>query len=249
MKNIFNKFMALLFIAVLCVMVTGCVFVPVPTVNNESTSQATALTYSLTYYYNIDYTITNGDYVSTATRQALNSFGKPQSITPASAVAETYTEIPEFENNAKGTDPICILLPDLDISKYRICSWKDAETGLTTGWYRIIGGPIYGMMTDEVVTYDIDSSGNLTQYKTVNLGKYDALELNESRLENLRKTFSNRVSKTIGTKQTYQYSYTTTSQTPFRMFTDTQDRLVITTTIALEQNGRTLDVDLYAVVS
>ena len=179
----------------------------------------------------------------------MNSFGKNELITPATPIVETYTEIPEFENNAKGTDPICILLPDLDISKYRICAWRDTETGLTTsGWYRIIGGPVEGMMTDELVRYDVDPSGSITQYETVNLGKYDALGIDESRLENLSNIFSNAIYKAIGTKLFYQFSYTTTSQTTFRVFTDSQDRVVITTTIKMEQEGKTVKADLYAVV-
>lgn len=238
---------------ILCIailVICGCSMKPVQTEPSETSPQEPALSYSLTYYYSIDYNMVNGDYVSQEIRQLLNSLGKPEDITPATPVTEVYTEIPEFENNAKGTDPVCILLPDLDISKYRICSWQDAETGLTTsGWYRIIGGPIYGMMTDELVTYDVDSSGNITQYKTVNLGKYDDLGLDETRLENLRSSFSDAISKEIGTKMFYQYSYTTASQTTFRIFTDTQGRIIIATTIELEQNGRLLEVDLYAVVS
>lgn len=228
----------------------GCSIEPVQTEPVTTSPAAPALSYSLTYYYNIEYTKANGDYVSPEIQQLLNSLGKPERITPATAVTEVYTEIPEFENNAKGTDPVCILLPDLDISKYRICSWQDAKTRVTTsGWYRIIGGPTYGMMTDELVTYDVDSSGNITQYMTVNLGKYDDLGLDESKLESLRQTFGSAISEAIGSKQFYQYFYTTTSQTPFRVFTDTQGRLIIATAIELTQNGKLLVVDLFAVVN
>lgn len=241
-----KKLITLALAVVLCVVIAGCVSEPTQTGDSGASSHEPELSYSLTYYYNI----TSYEYVSANTRQLLNSFGEVQSITPATAVVETYTEIPEFENNAKGTDPICILLPDLDISKYRICSLRDTKTNLTTsGWYRIIGGPIRGMMTDELVSYDVDSSGNITQYETVNLGKYDDLGLDESKFEDLSKAFENAISKAIGAKQFYQYSYTTTSQTTFRVFTDTQDRIIITTTIELDQDSRTLDVDLYAVVS
>lgn len=239
-------FMLCIAILVIC----GYSMKPVQTEPSKTSPQEPALSYSLTYYYNIDYTMANGDYVSQEIRQLLNNLGKPEHITSATPVTEVYTEIPKFENNAKGTDPICILLPDLDISKYRICSWRDTETGVTTsGWCRIIGGPIHGMMTDEYVSYDVDSSGIITQYKTANLGKYDDLGLDESKLENLGNRFADAISKEIGSNIFYQYSYTSTSQTTFRVFTDTKGRIVITTTIELEQNGRLLEVDLYAVVS
>ena len=238
----------ILFISIFAI--CGCSVKPVQKEQGQASLQKPALSYSLTYYYNIVYSRSNGDFVSPEIRQLLNGFGKPEQITPATPAVEVYTDIPEFENNAKGTDPVCILLPDLDLSKYRVCSWRDAETGITTsGWYRIIGGPIYGMMTDELVSYDVDSSGNVTQYKTVNLGKYDDLGLDESRLENLGRRFSDAISGAIGTKQFYQYYYTTASQTTFRVFTDDHGRIVIATTIELEQNGRLLEVDLYAVVS
>lgn len=248
MRKVLNRFIFLT--AVVCVVITGCVAKPVQTEHNENFSQEPALSYSLTYYYNIDYTMANGDNISQENRQLLNCFGKPEKFTPATSVTEIHTEIPEFENNAKGTDPICILLPDLDISKYRICSWRDTETGVTTsGWCRIIGGPTYGMMTDEYVAYDVESSGVITQYKTVNLGKYDDLGLDETKLENLGNRFADTISKEIGSKKFYQYTYTSTSQTTFRVFTDTQGRIIITTTIELEQNGKLLEVDLYAVVN
>lgn len=250
MRKILNRFIFVFLTFVLCIVMTGCIAKPVQPEHGETSSQEPALSYSLTYYYNIYYTRANGDYVSQENRELLNGFGKSEQFTPATAVTEIYTEIPKFENNAKGTDPICILLPDLDISKYRICSWRDTETGITTsGWCRMIGGPTYEMMTDEYVTYDVDSSGNITQYKTVNLGKYDNLGLDESKLEDLGKRFSDTISKEIGSKKFYQYTYTSTSQTTFRVFTDTQDKIIITTTIELEKNGKLLEVNLYAVVN
>lgn len=250
MRKVHNRLVFLCLTTVLCVVITGCIAKPLPTEHSETPSQEPALSYSLTYYYNIYFTRASGDYVSQENLQLLNNFGKSENITPATPVTETHTNIPKFENNAKGTDPICILLPDLDISKYRICSWRDTETGVTTsGWCRIIGGPIHGMMTDEYITYDVDASGMITQYKTVNLGKYDDLGLDESKLENLGNNFADRISKEIGSKKFYQYTYTSTSQTTFRVFTDIQGRIIITTTIELEQNGKTLEIHLYAVVS
>lgn len=249
MRKVINRFVFSFLSVVLCVAITGCIAKPVQTEQDENSSQEPALSYSLTYYYNIEFSRKNGDYVSPEIRQALNSFGKPEKIIPATSETKIYTDIPEFENNAKGTDPICDLLPDLDISKYRISSWRDTETGETTsGWCRIIGGPTYGMMTDEYITYDVDPSGKIIQYKTVNLGKYDDLGLDGSKFENLGNSFTDMISKEIGSQMFYQYTYTSTSQTTFRVFTDTQGRIIITTTIELEQNGRLLDVDLYAVV-
>lgn len=227
--------------------VSGCGSQPVQT---PPVTENPSLTYSLNYYHNIDFDRGNGDYVSEEIQQILDAFGASEYFIPAPAETQTYTDIPAFENNAKGTDPICILMPELDISKYRSCSQKDEITGSEiSGWYRILGGPVNGMMTDEFITYDLDESGNVTQYQTVNLGKYDALGLDETTMENLGTTFSNAISEQIGSKTSYQYYFTTASQTAFRVFTDTQDRVIITTTVTLTQDRGLLNVDLYAVVN
>lgn len=249
MKTVCCKLVLFVLIVALGIATTGCASKQTEPENNENFQQGPVSKYSIEYYYNIEFNLVNGEYVSQEILQLLKGFAKPEYITPANPVVEVYTEIPEFENNAKGTDPISILLPDLDISKYRVCSWRDTKTGkVTSGRYRIIGGQTYGMMTDELVTYDVDGSQHITQYKTVNLGKYDELGLDESRLENLRIGFSEMISEKIGASIFYQYFYTTTSQTPFRIFTDTKGRIIIATTIALEQSAKTLKVDLYGVV-
>ena len=50
--------------------------------------------------------------------QKLGDFGAPLSFWPADPTIEIIEEIPEIENNAKDTDPIAIVLPNLDLSKY-----------------------------------------------------------------------------------------------------------------------------------
>lgn len=250
MKTVYSKLLVFILTVSICIAAVGCASKQTLPEPSENTTQTPALKYSLEYYFNISFSLTNGDYVSQDILQLLKGFAKAEYITPATPAVEVYTEIPEIENNAKGTDPVSYLLPDLDLSKYRTCAWRDAETGVeTSGWYRMIGGQTYGMMTDELVAYDVDASQNITQYKTVNLGKYDALGLDESRLESLRIEFSQTISEEIGAKMFYQYYYTTTSQTPFRIYTDANERIIIATTITLEQNAKPLQVDLFAVVS
>lgn len=247
MKKALYRVISCLMAATLAWTATGCVSEPVPT---APATKAPDLTYSVAYYHNIDYTRENRDYVSDEIQQILSGFGESEYFIPAPADTQTHSEIPEFENNAKGTDPICLLLPELDISKYRVCSEKDAQTGEEiSGWYRIIGSSDSAMMTDEFITYDLDASGNVTRYQTVNLGKYDALGLDETKLENLGSTFSNVISREIGSKATYQYYCQTASQTNFRVFTDTEGKVIITTTITLTQDGKPLNVDLYAAVT
>ena len=230
--------------AVILVLLSSCGVEPVKSEDNKSTTSKT--NYTLTYSYCI-----KGDvYVSQETRQLFDSFGKSEYIIPATPTTETYTEIPKAENNAKGYDPYYYVMPELNLAIYgNTHSWKDYEAGMTIyANYRMVGGRISGAATDELLKVYVDSQGNIVQYDTVNFGKYDALNLDESKFEGLCSMFDSAIYKAIGTKQFYQYAAVASSPTIFRVFTDTNGRVVITTTISLEQDGRLIEADLYAVV-
>lgn len=213
---------------------------------SESTATQVSYNYALTYHYCI-----KGDvYVSQETRQLFDSFGESAYIIPAESRTETYTEIPKAENNAKGYDPYYYVMPELNLDIYgNTHSWKDHELGMTIyANYRMVGGRISGAATDELLKVYVDSQGNIVQYDTVNFGKYDALNLDESKFEGLCSMFDSAIYKAIGTKQFYQFAAVASSPTNFRVFTDTDGRVVITTTISLERDGRIIEADLYAVV-
>ena len=232
----------LLLLAAVFALLSGCSTGLEKSDGGGNAHQDGGASYSLSY----GWCITGDVYVSEETRQLLNKLGQTQYIVPATPVTEVYTEIPEFENNASGTDPVHILLPDLELSKYNVCAWRDTETGVTTsGWYRMVGG----MMTDELVKYEVGPSGNVTQYETVNLGKYDGLGVDESKFENWQSTFSSAITKALGVTEDWQYYVTTPTQTVFRVFTDSQERIVIITTVTIEQDNNLIKADLYAVIS
>lgn len=231
---------------VLMGLLSGCEAETPQIEGSESTTAQVNYNYTLTYYYCI-----KGDvYVSQETRQLFDSFGESAYIIPAESRTETHTEIPKAENNAKGYDPYYYVMPELNLDIYgNTHSWKDHELGMTIyANYRMVGGRISGAATDELLKVYVDSQGNIVQYDTVNFGKYDALNLDDSMFEGLCSMFDHAIYKAIGTNQFYQYAAVASSPTIFRVFTDTNGRVVITTTISLERDGRIIEADLYAVV-
>lgn len=247
MKKVTNRLTALILSTVFCIVMTGCISKSVQPTDIETSSNEPSLNYSLTYYY----CIKSDGYVSEETRQLFESFGKSEYMIPATPVTEMYTEIPVAENNAKGYDPISFVLPEFDLTNYgNTHYWKDYDVGMEIAAnYRMVGDRVNGMATDELVKVYIDSAGNIKQYETVNLGKYDSLNLEESKLENLCNMFDSALYEAIGTKLFFQYTSVASSPTNYRVFTDSQDRVVITTTIAIEQDGKIIEADLYAMVS
>jgi len=182
-------------------------------------------------------------------RQKLNDFGAPLSFWPAEPVIETFTEIPEIENNAIVTDPITIVLPDLDHSKYSgpyfmIDHAKNLEVSV---YYRIVAD----MLTDECVKIYIDADGNIEQYETVSLGKYDEMNLNEEALTNRILQFNDAIHATLSSV-TLDFFVREAIHAPsaYAMFTDNEGRLVIQTTTALTTecslNQSSILLDLYA---
>lgn len=198
--------------------------------------------YSLTYYY----CITSDEYVTETTREALDQFGKSDfSIVPSEPETQLHTDIPDLGNNAKGTYPFSVLFPELDLAKYLSCDWEDAESGLSVfGCYRTLGD----MTTDEVIKVYVDSSGQIQHCETENVGKYDSLGLDESKFEALGSQFSRAATKALRPLDFY-FCEAGAAQTEARVFTDSQGRLVITATIAINQEGRLIEAELYAAVN
>lgn len=246
MKKTTNIFAVFVIFAALLGLLPGCGIETPHIEGGKSTTAQVNYNYTLTYYYDI-----KGDvYVSQETRQLFDSFGKSEYIIPATPTTETFTEIPKAENNAKGYDPCFFVMPELVLDVYGDThSWKEHELGMTVyANYRMVGGRISGAATDELLKVYVDSQGNIVQYDTVNWGKYNALNLDEAKFEGLCSMFDTAIYKAIGTKQFYQYAAVASSPTIFRVFTDTNGRVVITTTISVERDGRFIEADLYAVV-
>jgi len=190
-------------------------------------------------------------YVPKELRKQMNQFGDNEWIQQASPITEMFTEIPKPENDAKGQDPICIVMPNLDLSKYDgPYLWKDHKTGLEiSAYYRVVAG----ILTDELVKVYVDSSGNIKQYETVNLGKYDNLNLDEHQIEGLRSALSSRKSKLTGDAILEYYAPSPHHASSWcLLFTDTQDRVVLCTRGALNTDSEirqiVRQVDLYAIL-
>ena len=246
MKKTTRIFAVFAMFATLLGLLSSCGAASTQIEESESTATQVSYNYTLAYYYCI-----KGDvYVSQETWQLFDSFGKSEYIIPAAPTTETHTGIPKAENNAKGYDPYYYVMPELNLDIYgNTHSWKDHESGMTIyANYRMVGGRISGAATDELLKVYVDSQGNIVQYDTVNFGKYDALNLDESKFEGLCSMFGNAIYKAIGAKQFYQHAAVASYPTIFRVFTDTNGRVVITTTISLKQDGRVIEADLYAVV-
>lgn len=240
------KYICMLTVLILVLFTTGCSIRE--NVPQADTPQAqTVLSKSMSYYYGFtDEVPLTGD-----ARQKLDDFGSPLSFWPAEPAIETFTEIPEIENNAKGADPITIVLPDLDLSKYSGPYFTDDyETGLgVSSYYRVVAD----MVTDECVKIYIDADGKIEHYETVNLGKYDELNLNEEALANRILRFEDTIRATLSSV-TLDFFVREVIHAPsaYAMFTDNEDRLVIRTTTPLTSecilNQSYVLVDLYAVI-
>lgn len=187
---------------------------------------------------------TDQEYLPNEIQQSLDIFGSPMWLKP-SLQTEIYTNIPKPENNAKGTDPVALVLQELDLENYRgSYGWKDTETGWgVSAAYREVAG----MLTDELVKVYIDESGNLCQYETVNLGRYDGLNLAPRYLESARLHFDDAIENHLGTVIREQYNARQhNAPSAYSLLMDTEGRLLLCTTGVLEKNAGT--VELYAVL-
>ncbi len=175
-------------------------------------------------------------------KEKLDAFGSLMWLEP-SLQTEMYTEIPEAEHNAKGVDPVFVVLPDRDLSGYQgPYLWDDYETGLEIcASYRVLAG----MLTDELVKVYIDDGGNIQQYETVNLGQYDQLDLNERYLESACVHFESQIQEYLGDiTQEFYNSNQHHAPSAYRLFVDTEGDLVLCTTAVLTENAG--NVELYA---
>lgn len=222
-----------LFLAISCVLgLIGC--------NNTQPSYKEP---EFFYYYNFE--AANG--TTDTIQETLNKYGENKEITPAPAQnVLTNTEIPKAENNAKGPDPICIVFPDLDLSKYDgPYIWTDEATGLeVSAYYRVVAD----MLTDEVVKVFVDSDGNILEYEAVNLGKYDSLNLDAEKMEYARIAFDDYINATLRDIRQEQIAPTQHhGPSVYELFTNEQGQLVVCTKMTLQ--GTNVCVDLFSVVN
>lgn len=212
-----------------------------PAVTEAPASAENAQSYVSVSYYGY---YTDNEFLPEEIQQSLDDFGNLMWIEP-SLQTETYTEIPQPENNAKGLDPVFVVLPELDPGKYKgPYIWEDHETGWEiSAAYREAAG----MLTDELVKVSIDDSGNICQYETVNLGRYDQLELNDRQLESARLYFAGAIQKHLGTvTREFYNSRQQHAPSAYRLFMDTEGNLVLCTTAVLTENAGS--VELYAIL-
>ena len=181
--------------------------------------------YSVSYFYSFGEDV---DYATQELQTKLNDFGELGIVEVAAPVTETFTEIPEPENDAKGVSPVHIVMPKLDFSKYSesYTRWNDLETGLEVcACYRVVAG----MRTDELIKVYIDSDGNIIKYETANQGKYDELNLDEKLLEQKFGTFKNEIQQALGSS-IFEFSAS-------GLFTDVQGNVVLSTEVSLTDEG------------
>lgn len=244
-----KKLVCGIFAMLLLLSITGCglTFQGNNNATYPSNNKGVYANYSYAYSFVGDADI----YVPNELREQMDQFGESEWIKQSSAVTDIYTEIPEPENGAKGPDPICIVMPELDLSKYDgPYIWKDDKTGLeVSAYYRVIAD----ILTDELVKVYVDSSGNIKQYETVNLGKYDNLNIDEQRIVGLQSALRSQKSKLTGDVILEYYAPTShESPTWCILFTDTQDRVVLCTRGALKVDSEirqiVRQVDLYAIL-
>lgn len=257
-QGITKRFFCLLLVLLFITTVTGCYQKTQNGPDAEPTANVQVKPINISYTY----CFFGDDYIPHGLWQQMDQFGKAEWIESSAPVTETYTQIPEPENNAKGVAPISIVLPDLDLTQYSgVYRWTDAETDLkVSAYYRVVGG----MLTDELVKVYTDSAGNIKQYETVNLGKYDGLGLDEKRMAGVGSTLTSRVHRMLNSVVSESYAPTpchapadcvpASVQTPsnYILFTDKQGRVIVGTRASLDLNSDirqiVKQVDLYAVI-
>lgn len=197
------------------------------------------------YYLDYYYCIKEDGYVSETSRQMLSSFGERGYFAPAASAVQTHTQIPEVTNGAKGHGYISLVLPEADPAQYRSSAKEpaDADSLEMVACYRTVGG----MTTDELVNIYMDPSENIVKFETVNYGKYDDPALDDAAFENVRTTFSHAINKVSGISGGARHA-PEDGQTSYHIFTDAQGNVVVATDVFMEQDGKLLEVELYALV-
>ena len=198
---------------------------------------------TISYGYHIE----DFEYVDSELRYYLNKFGEPEDLMPVAVEPEVFTDIPVVENNAKGTDSLCIIFPDLNHAEYLVGkSWTDQETGYSAcPYYRTVSG----VVTDECIVIYIDDIGTIHKYETYHLGMYDFSSEEVTEIISLQNRFKERMDTKL-----HSYIFETMSPTVqhapsnFSLFTDSDGRLVISTTVVLKSDKQYLKVDLYGIL-
>ena len=245
-----KKLCALLAVLLLMISVTGCISVYNSPSDSDTESSTTSVLYYPSRYY---YSYVEADYISDNFRKKMNTFGEITIIEQAEDTTEIVTEFREGINNASGTPLIAKYLPELDQSKYTGgYGYTDTETGMNVSvYYRVVDG----MLTDEMVKFYLDQSRNVVQYETVNWGKYDGLNLDESQIKSLRVMFENHVHAYLD-DIIFEYFAPTqkNASSAYILFTDSQGRLVISTRVKMQSDvtapssSADIYVDLFAVI-
>lgn len=189
-------------------------------------------------------------YVPSDIQAQMDRFGKARIIRQAESVTQVYTDIPKPDNNAKGVEPISIVMPGLDLSKYSgAYLLENTGTDLSvSAYYRVIGD----VLTDELIKVYVDVSGEIVQYETVNLGKYDALDLDETQVESMRVALKGRIRECAKDAVFECFAYIPhDAPSAYLLFTDAEGRWILTTRAVLNTNGDMLQMvryaDLYAI--
>lgn len=215
----------------------------------SSTLPAQNLVYPCTFAYSFVGDVDT--YVPAEVQTQMDQFAKSQWIQQAAAVTQVYTQIPMPENNAKGTEPISIVMPELDLAKYSgHYLWQDPATGLeVSAYYRVIAD----VLTDELIKVYVDATGNIKQYETVNWGKYDSLDLDEKQVESMRIALRGRKNEFASNLILECYAPVShNASSAYVLFTDTQNRIILSTRGTLKTDSEMLqvvrEVDLYAIV-
>lgn len=242
------KHSTMLTVLVLVLFTAGCSIRKNVPLSTPDTSQAVTIQKNLSYYYGFADEVP----LTQDTAKKLQDFGVPLSFWTSEPKTELFTEIPKVENKAKGIDPITIVLPNLDLTKYDGPYFRnDYETGLEVSvYYRVVAD----MITDEYVNIYVNAEGNIVQYETINLGKYDALNLNEKVIADRQLRFRDAIHKSLSSV-TLDFFVRDVIHAPsaYGLFSNNEDRLVITTTTALitecTLNQSTAWLDLYAVIN
>lgn len=189
-------------------------------------------------------------YVPSELQTQMDGFGRSQVILQAEPVTQMYTDIPKPDNSAKGVEPICIVLPELDLSQYSDpYIFQDEATGLSvSAYYRTVAD----VLTDELIKIYIDADGNIRQYETVNRGKYDTFP-DAMQVESMRLALRGREKEYLADViRECCAPVDFHAPSAYMLFTDTQGRIVLQTRGTLKTDGEMLQmvryVDLYAIV-
>jgi len=121
----------------------------------------------------------------------------------------------------------------------------DEATGLeVSAYYRVVAN----MLTDEMVKVFVDSAGNIIQYETINLEKYDTLNLDSEQMEYAQIAFRDLIHTTFkGVLQELCSPTQHLGPTVFEIFTDNEGRVVIATRIAIKDT--IVNINLYSVIN